>query len=59
MELPIFGIGCLFSSAIHQSERVQPGRGVHDHLRVPALTALLRSHVGLAGAMMDRETWPK
>ena len=50
---------CLFSSTIRQPECVQPGCGVHDHLRVPTLTALPRSHVGLARAMMDRETWPK
>ena len=51
--------GCLFSSTIRQPECVQPGCDVHDHLRVPTLTALPRSHVGLARAMMDRETWPK
>ena len=59
MELAIYGVGCLFSSTIRQPECVQPGCGVHDYLRVPALTALPRSHAGLARAMMDRETWPK
>ena len=56
MELAIYGVGCLFSSIIRQPECVQPGRGVHDYLRVPTLTALPRSHAGLAGARMDRET---
>jgi hypothetical protein len=59
MEFPIYGIGRFFSSAIHHSECVQPGRDVHDHLRVPALTALPRGRVGLARAMMDREIWHK
>jgi uncharacterized protein (DUF697 family) len=36
-----------------------PGATSTISLRVPTLTALPRSHVGLAGAMMDRETWPK
>jgi hypothetical protein len=42
MELAIYGVGCLFSSTIRKPECVQPGCGVHDYLRVPALTALPR-----------------